>query len=72
MITLHICRVKSRKPDQLINLITLRFLDFGIHGGINIINCIHGREQNVLKFRKIDQVYETLNGKKSNEMALDG
>ncbi len=26
-------RVKSCKPDQLVNLITLRFLDFGVHEG---------------------------------------
>ena len=29
-------RVKSHKPDQFVNLITLRFLDFGVHEGRNL------------------------------------
>ncbi len=38
------CRVKSRKPDQLVNLITLRFLDFGVPTGIkgNVIDQVYG------------------------------
>ncbi len=37
-------RVESRKPDQLVNLITLKFFDLPL---------------NVLKLHRIDQVYET-------------
>ena len=32
-------KVESRKPDQLVNLITLRFLDFGVHGGSQQVLC---------------------------------
>ena len=29
----QLCRVESRKPDQLVNLITLRFLDLWVPTG---------------------------------------